>query len=73
MLTSEEILLQQSADADRVEADSAAAFARLAELKRELGRSTMAALTPLLPFSRNDYWELSELRERLIGAARSKT
>jgi protease PrsW len=71
VLTSEEILLQQSADAERVKTDSAAAFARLAELKRELGRSTMAALTPLLPFSRNDYWELSELRERLkSGAAR---
>jgi RsiW-degrading membrane proteinase PrsW (M82 family) len=64
VLTSEEILLEQSADTERVEADSAAAFARLAELKRELGRSTMAVLTALLPFSRNDYWELSELRER---------
>lgn len=72
VLTSEETLLQQSADGDRVEVDSGAAFTRLAELKRELGRSTMAALTPLLPFSRNDYWELSELRERLKGAARTK-
>ena len=71
VLTSEETLLEQSADSERIEADSAAAFARLGELKRALGRSTMAALTPLLPFSRNDYWELSELRERLKGAARS--
>jgi protease PrsW len=68
VLTSEETLLQQSADAGRVEADSRAGFARLAQLKRELGRSTLAALTPLLPFSRNDYWELSELRERLKRA-----
>jgi RsiW-degrading membrane proteinase PrsW (M82 family) len=68
VLTAEETLLQQSTDVGRVKADSAAAFARLAELKRELGRSTMAALNPLLPFSRNDYWELSELRERLKGA-----
>ncbi|MEO5612824.1 MAG: hypothetical protein ABIT68_08810, partial [Sphingomicrobium sp.] len=69
VLTSEETLLEQSADSQRVEADSAAAFARLAELKRELGQSTLCAVTPLLPFSRNDYWELSELRERLKGAA----
>ena len=73
VLTSEETLLQQSAEGDRIKADSGADFTRLAELKRELGRSTMAALTPLLPFSRNDYWELSELRERLAGAARTET
>jgi RsiW-degrading membrane proteinase PrsW (M82 family) len=73
VLTSEETLLQQSADGTRVEADIGASFTRLAALKRELGRSTMCALTPLLPFSRNDYWELSELRERLKGAPRSKT
>ena len=66
-------MLQQSADADRVEADIGASFTRLAELKHALGRSTMAALSPLLPFSRNDYWELSELRERLKGKARPKT
>ena len=69
VLTSEETLLEQSVGSQRVEADSAAAFARLAELKRELGHSTLCAVTPLLPFSRNDYWELSELRERLKGAA----
>ncbi len=73
VLTSEETLLRQSADADRVEADIGASFTRLAELKRELGCGTMAALNLLLPFSRNDYWELSELRERLKGAARSET
>lgn len=69
VLTAEETLLEESADADEADADSAAGFTRLAELKRELGRSTMAALTPLLPFSRNDYWELSELRERLKSSA----
>ncbi|WP_309662615.1 PrsW family glutamic-type intramembrane protease [Sphingomonas sp.] len=73
VLTSEETLLQQSADADRVEADIGASFTRLAQLKRDLGRSTLTALTPLLPFSRNDYWELSELRERLKGTALPKT
>jgi RsiW-degrading membrane proteinase PrsW (M82 family) len=69
VLTAEETLLEESADSDEADADSAAAFTRLAELKRELGRSTMSALKPLLPFSRNDYWELSELRERLKGTA----
>jgi protease PrsW len=42
-----------------------AAFAELAGLQRALGRSTSAALNALLPFSRNDYWELSELKQRL--------
>lgn len=43
------------------------AFAELDSLKRALGRSTFAALQMLLPFSRNDQWELSELRQRLRG------
>ena len=67
VLMAEDTLLHQSSDADRVSTDAAAEFARVAELKRQLGPSTMAALTPLLPFSRNDYWELSELKERLAG------
>ena len=65
VLAAEETLLKQSADPERVETDIGAAFARLAAIKRSLGRSLMAALNPLLPFSRNDYWEVSELRERL--------
>ena len=73
VLTAEETLLQQSLDADRVKVDIGGGFTRLSELKHELGRSTMLALNSLLPFSRNDYWELSELRERLKGAARPKT
>ncbi len=64
VLTAEETLLEQSAAADRVDIELGASFDRLAELKRKIGRSTMAALTELLPFSMNDYWELSELRER---------
>ncbi len=43
----------------------AAAFAELDRLRGTLGRSTFAALKPLLPFSRNDYWELEELRQRV--------
>jgi RsiW-degrading membrane proteinase PrsW (M82 family) len=67
VVASEETLLAQSANGERVEADARVGFIRLDQLKRSLGRSTMAALRPLLPFSRNDYWELSELRERLKG------
>ena len=36
---------------------------------RALGASSFAALKALLPFSRNDYWEVAELRQR-IGRTR---
>ena len=65
VLMAEDVLLQQSSDSDRLSVDAAAAFKRVDEIKRQLGPSTLATLTPLLPFSRNDYWELSELKERL--------
>jgi hypothetical protein len=42
-----------------------AAIAELHGLRRALGRSIVTALKALLPFSRNDYWELSELKEKL--------
>ena len=42
-----------------------AALAELDGLRRAIGRSSFAALNALLPFSRNDYWEVSELKERL--------
>ena len=38
-------------------------FAELEALRKAMGRTGSAALQPLLPFSRNDDWELSELRE----------
>jgi RsiW-degrading membrane proteinase PrsW (M82 family) len=50
-----------SLDKDQVRA----AFAELEGLRRALGKSTSTALKALLPFSRNDYWEVSELRQRL--------
>jgi RsiW-degrading membrane proteinase PrsW (M82 family) len=50
-----------SIDKDQVRA----ALAELDGLRRALGRSTCTALTALLPFSRNDYWEVSELKQRL--------
>jgi RsiW-degrading membrane proteinase PrsW (M82 family) len=45
-----------------------AAFAELDGLRRALGRSTFTAVNALLPFSRNDQWEVRELRERLRRA-----
>ena len=41
------------------------AVAELAGLRQALGKSAFAALRALLPFSRNDEWEVSELRQRL--------
>ncbi|MDQ3471240.1 MAG: PrsW family intramembrane metalloprotease, partial [Pseudomonadota bacterium] len=50
----------------------AASFAELAAIEAALGRSGMAALKPLLPFSRNDHWEVRELRQRTAVAAGKK-
>ena len=62
----EETLLEQVAgDVSINKVEIRAAFAELDGLKRALGRSSFAALKALLPFSRNDYWEVSELRQRL--------
>ena len=72
VLAAENTLLDQSAAADRIDVDLRTDFDRLDALKRKLGRSTMAALDELLPFSMNDYWELSELRERLKASSPSK-
>ena len=48
---------------DRIKVE--AAFAELDSLRRSLGRTSFATLKRLLPFSRNDYWEVSELRQRV--------
>ena len=62
----EETMMEEAAgDATVDAAEVHSVFAELAGLKRALGRSTFAALSALLPFSRNDYWEVSELRQRL--------
>ena len=42
-----------------------AAFANNDGLRRTLGKSTVAELDRLLPFSRNDHWEVRELRQRV--------
>lgn len=65
ILAAEDALSRQATDTQRVELDLRDGFTRLESLKQALGRSTFAALRPLLPLSRNDYWELSELKERL--------
>ena len=67
----EETLIEESAgDAEFDAAQVRAALAELEGLRNALGRSTFAALKALLPFSRNDYWEVAELRQRLNRSAR---
>jgi len=66
VVEAEETMMEEAAG--DVSVDKAlvhAAFAELDGLRRALGRSAHTALTALLPFSRNDYWEVSELRQRV--------
>jgi len=65
IVSEEDVLLRQSHDTHRVETDGRKLFARLDELKQELGSTTVHALTSLLPFSRADYWEAWELHHHL--------
>ena len=48
-------------DAEQVRA----ALHELQGLRKALGRSAFTAMNALLPFSRNDEWEVAELRQRL--------
>ena len=62
----EETMLEEAAGTVEFDADEIrSVFAELAGLKRALGKSTYTAMNALLPFSRNDSWEVSELRQRL--------
>ena len=62
----EEMMLEQEQGESTLDADEIrVAIAEVEGLKRAFGRSTRSALTALLPFSRNDYWELAELKQRL--------
>lgn len=66
VVQAEETMLEEGAgDAEFDPQQVRAAFAELDGLRRALGKSTFAALSALLPFSRNDHWEISELRQRL--------
>jgi len=62
----EEAMMEEAAGgAEFNAAEIRAAIAELDGLKRALGRSRFTAMNALLPFSRNDYWELAELKQRL--------
>jgi len=62
----EETLLEEAAgDAEYDPAALKSAISELDTIRRALGAPTYAELKGLLPFSRNDYWELDELRQRL--------
>ncbi len=50
---------------DRYAAADRARMRRLTEIEAALGRARLAMLRPLLPFSRNDYWEVREFRQAL--------
>jgi RsiW-degrading membrane proteinase PrsW (M82 family) len=65
LLQAEDTLHDQADDTEKLHVEAKAAFGRIEVLKRELGKTNVATLRALLPFSRNDYWEISELRERL--------
>jgi hypothetical protein len=62
----EQLMLDESdGDAILEPAQVRSAFAELDGLRRALGKSRIAALSALLPFSRNDQWEVAELRQRI--------
>jgi protease PrsW len=62
----EETMIEEAAgDAEFDPSQVRAAIAELDGLRKALGRSTFAAFQALLPFSRNDLWEVSELEQRL--------
>ena len=66
VVQAEEAMIEEAAGDASFDKDQVrAALAELQGLKRALGKSTFTALKALLPFSRNDYWEVSELRQRL--------
>lgn len=62
----EEAMIEKAEGESKIDAaEVRAALAELDGLKRALGRSSFTALNALLPFSRNDYWEVSELKQQL--------
>ena len=65
LLQAEDTLHDQVEDTEKLHVQGKQAFERLEKLKRELGKTNVATLKALLPYSRNDYWEISELKERL--------
>lgn len=63
---SEEAMMEEAEGKEEFDPNKIrAAFTELDGLRQALGKSTFAALQALLPFSRNDFWEVSELKQRL--------
>jgi RsiW-degrading membrane proteinase PrsW (M82 family) len=66
VVQAEEVMMEEAeGDATFEKEQIRAALAEQAGLRQALGRSTFTALNALLPFSRNDQWEVSELKQRL--------
>ena len=66
VVEAEETMMEEATGDAEVDRDSVrSAFAELDGLRRALGRSTFTALQALLPFSRNDLWEVAELKQRV--------
>jgi hypothetical protein len=66
VLEAEQAMMEEaSGDAAIDIAQVRSALAEQDGLKRALGKSTFAALKALLPFSRNDVWEVGELKQRI--------
>jgi len=66
VLQAEETLLEEVAGEANYDPDAIRkAFGEREMIEGDLGRVIVRALDGLLPFSKNDYWELSELRQRI--------
>jgi len=66
VVEAEETLIEESeGDSEYDPAKITTAFAERDRYRRELGKSAFAALSRMLPFSRNDLWEVDELRQRM--------
>ena len=65
VVEAEETMIEEArGDAEINRAKVREAFTALDRARTAMGRSAFAALKPLLPFSRNDQWEVCELRQR---------
>lgn len=66
VVEAEETMIEEAnGDASFDKSQIRAAFTELAALRKAIGRSTFTAFNALLPFSRNDQWEVAELRQRI--------
>jgi RsiW-degrading membrane proteinase PrsW (M82 family) len=66
VVEAEETMIEESTgDAVFDSGKVASAFATLDRLRAAMGKTTFRTLDDMLPFSRNDLWEVSELRQRI--------